>query len=54
MSKALVVNSVEGSISATVQEIDDASLPAGDVTVAVEFSTVNYKDGLVVTGRAGH
>jgi acrylyl-CoA reductase (NADPH) len=53
MSKALVVNSVEGSISATVQEIDDAALPAGDVTVAVEFSTVNYKDGLVVTGGGG-
>lgn len=33
--------------------IRDVDLPAGEVTVAVEYSTVNYKDGLCLTGQAG-
>src|SRR5580698_4974154 len=32
--------------------LDDARLPAGDVTVRVEYSTLNYKDALAITGRA--
>ena len=31
--------------------MDEARLPAGDVTVRVEYSTLNYKDALAVTGR---
>ena len=53
MFKALVVDNSSGAVTATVQELDEASLPAGDVTVAVEYSTVNYKDGLVVCGLGG-
>lgn len=36
---------------ATLQQLDDDQLPDGDVTVAVHYSSLNYKDGLAVTGR---
>lgn len=38
--------------SVNVAEIDDADLMEGDVTVAVEATTVNYKDGLAITGKS--
>ena len=53
MFKALVVDSTGGTASTSIQNLDDARLPAGNVTVAVEYSTLNYKDGLVVTGAGG-
>jgi len=55
MFKALIVDKAEdGSISQSIEEIGVDRLPAdGDVTVAVEYSTLNYKDGLCVTGRGG-
>jgi acrylyl-CoA reductase (NADPH) len=53
MFKALVIDNTGGSASTSIQHLDDAMLPAGNVTVAVEYSTVNYKDGLVVTGAGG-
>ena len=53
MFKALVVDSNGGTVSASMQTIDEASLPPGNVLVAVEYSGVNYKDGLVVTGAGG-
>ena len=40
-----------GSTRAAVQVLDDARLPAGEVTVAVEYSTLNYKDGLCLRLR---
>src|SRR3954463_3340782 len=36
---------------ATLQELTDDQLPDGDVTVAVRYSSLNYKDGLAVTGK---
>lgn len=52
--KALIVEKNEdGATTACVQQIDDSRLPAGDVTVAVEYSTVNYKDGLCLTTGGG-
>src|SRR5437763_925831 len=36
---------------ATLQELTDDQLPDGDVTVAVQWSSLNYKDGLAVTGK---
>jgi acrylyl-CoA reductase (NADPH) len=45
-----VVTTGEGP--ATVQELSEEDLPAGDVTVDVAYSSLNYKDGLAVTGRA--
>ena len=53
MFKALVIDNTGGTTSTSIQNLDDASVPAGNVTVAVEYSTVNYKDGLVVTGSGG-
>jgi len=52
--RALVVEKdEEGKTSASVEEIDEARLPEGDVTVAVEYSTVNYKDGLCIGPGGG-
>lgn len=53
MFNALVLDNAHDSLTASVQKLDDSRLPQGDVTVAVEYSTVNYKDGLVVTGAGG-
>ncbi|RDC73426.1 oxidoreductase [Rhodovulum sp. 12E13] len=52
--RALIVEKAEdGSTSASVQEIGEERLPEGDVTVAVEYSTLNYKDGLCVGPGGG-
>ncbi len=52
--RALVVEkNEEGQTSASVQEIDENRLPDGDVTVAVEYSTLNYKDGLCIGPGGG-
>jgi len=53
--KALVVNkTADGAISQTIETLDEARLPAeGNVTVRVEYSTLNYKDGLCLTGGGG-
>ena len=54
MFRALVVDKdAAGATSAGVQELSDDRLPDGDVTVAVEYSTINYKDGLVLDVREG-
>jgi acrylyl-CoA reductase (NADPH) len=54
MFKALVVEkNDEGKTSAEVQDMSLDQLPAGDVTVAVDYSTVNYKDGLCVGPGGG-
>lgn len=55
MFKALIVDkSEDGVVSQELREIDDSALPAeGEVTVAVACSTVNYKDGLCLTGAGG-
>jgi acrylyl-CoA reductase (NADPH) len=49
---ALVLNQENGGTSANVQELEDSRLPEGDVTVRVDYSTLNYKDALAITGRA--
>ena len=50
--QAIIINRVEKKISASLQEITVDDLPEGDVTVNVAYSTLNYKDGLAVTGTA--
>jgi acrylyl-CoA reductase (NADPH) len=50
--KAIVIEKTEAGQSVALTDFDEASLMDGDVTVRVEWSTVNYKDGLAVTGRA--
>jgi acrylyl-CoA reductase (NADPH) len=52
--RALVLNQgADRKVTGAVETLDDAKLPAGDVTVAVEYSTLNYKDGLVLTSGGG-
>ena len=50
--RALLVTKDGNRQSVAVTDLTDADLMAGDVTVAVEHSTVNYKDGLAITGKA--
>ncbi len=51
MFKALVLNQVDRATLASVAEIDEAQLPEGNVLVEVDYSSLNYKDGLAVTGK---
>ncbi len=52
--KALVVEkNTETGVSAAVQSLTEDRLPAGNVTVAIEYSTVNYKDGLCMQAGGG-
>ena len=55
MFKALVVDkdAESGKTSAAVRELDLGDLPEGEVTVAVEYSTLNYKDGLCIGPGGG-
>lgn len=53
MRALLVEKNDEGKVTAAIQEIDEGRLPDGDVTVAIEYTTVNYKDGLCITGGGG-
>ena len=53
MFKAILLTQSDGATHASVTEIQDDALPAdGDVLVAIDYSTINYKDGLAITGRA--
>jgi acrylyl-CoA reductase (NADPH) len=50
--KAIRVDKAEKGTLVALTQFDEADLMEGDVTVAVEWSTLNYKDGLAVTGKA--
>ncbi len=50
--KAIVIDKTESGQQVGLADFDEANLMEGDVTVAVEWSTVNYKDGLAVTNKA--
>ncbi len=50
--KAIVIDKAESGQTVRLTDFDEKNLMDGDVTVAVEWSTVNYKDGLAVTGKA--
>jgi len=49
--KALLLRN-ENGFSAEINEVDEAGLPAGDVTVQVAYSTLNFKDGLAITNKS--
>jgi len=51
--KALVMEAGADGAVAAVRELSDDALPAGDVTVRVEYSTLNYKDGLCLSAKGG-
>jgi acrylyl-CoA reductase (NADPH) len=50
--KAIVIEKSDTGTKAALTEFDEANLMDGDVTVRVEYSTLNYKDGLAITGKA--
>jgi acrylyl-CoA reductase (NADPH) len=50
--KAIRIDKADKGTTAALTQFDEAELMDGDVTVAVEWSTLNYKDGLAVTGKA--
>lgn len=54
MFNAMVIDkSDDGKISRSIQSLQLSDLPDGDVTVAIDYSTLNYKDGLVMNGLGG-
>ena len=50
--QALQIEKDDAGYRCTLQTLDDSALPEGDVTVQVDYSTVNYKDGLAITGKS--
>ena len=51
MFKALLLDKTDAGFSAGLSQLDEARLPAGDVLLQVEYSTINFKDGLAITQR---
>jgi acrylyl-CoA reductase (NADPH) len=51
MFKGILINKDDNGYRAELTDIDDAQLPEGNVTVRVSHSTLNYKDGLAITGK---
>jgi acrylyl-CoA reductase (NADPH) len=50
--KAIRIDKADKGTTAALTQFDEAELMDGDVTVRVEWSTLNYKDGLALTGKA--
>ncbi|MBW8722345.1 MAG: oxidoreductase [Polaromonas sp.] len=51
MFKSLQLSKSDAGFSAAITDTDEAQLPAGDVLVQVDYSTLNYKDGLAITNK---
>lgn len=51
MPRALVLDRMNDTVEASVREVSEDRLPAGDVLVDVLYSSLNYKDALAVTGK---
>src|ERR1700674_3164252 len=51
--QALLVTQTYGKFDATIQKLQPEALPAGEVLIRVAYSSLNYKDGLAVTGKPG-
>jgi acrylyl-CoA reductase (NADPH) len=52
MFKGILIEKDGEAHTATLKEIDESRLPEGDVTIEVAYSTLNYKDGLAITGKS--
>lgn len=52
MFRGILITKDDAGYKAAFQTVDEAVLPAGDVTVQVEWSTLNYKDALAITGKS--
>lgn len=51
MFKSLLINKIDDRYVTTLTEIDESVLPEGDVVIDVDYSSINYKDALAITGR---
>lgn len=51
MFKAILIEKDDAGYRAGLADVDDARPPEGDVTVRIDYSTLNYKDGLAITGK---
>jgi acrylyl-CoA reductase (NADPH) len=49
--RALVLREEGGKVVPRLETVDESRLPSGEVTVAVEYSTLNYKDGMILEGQ---
>ena len=52
MFSALLISKTDEGQTVEVTQLDEGQLPEGDVVIDVEYSTLNYKDGLAITGRS--
>ncbi|SOV26487.1 Acrylyl-CoA reductase AcuI (plasmid) [Pseudomonas aeruginosa] len=52
MFKAILIDKVDSTYQARITDLSDEQLPEGDVTVRVSYSTLNFKDGLAITGKS--
>ncbi len=52
MFSAIVIDKPDGAYQASLQSLDTAALPEGNVGVRIDYSTLNFKDGLAMTGKS--
>lgn len=52
MFKAILIDKNDDVQNVSLQQLDESQLPEGDVTIDVAYSTLNYKDGLAITGSS--
>ena len=52
MFNAIVIDKTDDMQSVALKQLDEAQLPEGDVLIDVAYSTLNYKDGLAITGKS--
>lgn len=51
MFKALILNQQDKKTTAEIRQIEESQLPEGEVLISVDYSSLNYKDGLAITGK---
>ncbi|MDF0545320.1 oxidoreductase [Sphingobium sp. H39-3-25] len=52
MFSAILIEKTDEKQTVSIAKVDESQLPEGDVTIDVEYSTLNYKDGLAITGKS--
>jgi len=52
MFSAIVIDKNDEGQSVAIQQLDESQLPEGNVTIDVEYSSINFKDGLAITGSS--
>ncbi|MBB5686761.1 MDR family oxidoreductase [Sphingobium boeckii] len=51
MFSAIIIDKIDDKQTVSLAQIEETQLPEGDVTIDVDYSTLNYKDGLAITGK---